>query len=234
VTRTILAKEKVMLVSKSVRHSAIIAVLSIGVAGCSDSLTAPVAISPEPAEPLFAKGGSGKNGKVSSRTFTIRPGRAVKENFGEHHLTMPPNAICDPATSGYGVSYWNLPCNPVDREIEVTAYWTEYKGDPVIRFKPDLRFVPAGDDQSRWVVLSVKHTKGIDPDKYYTLLWRDPATNEWIDESVEDASQKTDAKKNLRRVSRRLKHFSDYYLWFGFGSYNVTSGMGDFLGLGGW
>jgi hypothetical protein len=229
-----------MLVSNSVRRGAIVAVLAIGVAACSDSLTAPVGISPDAAEPLLAKGGSndsdGSNDgrKISSRTFTIRPGQSVKEKLGEHTLTIPADVVCDPATSGYGVGSWDLPCSPIDKPIEVTAYWTEYKGDAVIRFKPDLRFVPAGNDKSRWVVLSVKHTKGIDPNQYYTILWRDPVTKAWIDESVQDASQVTHAKKNLKRVSRRLKHFSEYYLWFGLGSYNVTSGFMDDLGLGGW
>lgn len=225
-----------MLVSKSVRSSATVALLAFGVAACGDSLTAPAGISPEAAEPLLAKGSSANSGKkIGSRTFTIRPGKAVSEKFGEHTLAMPADAVCDPATSGYGVAFWDLPCSPIDKEIEVTAHWTEYKGDPVIRFKPDLRFVPASKDRSRWVVLSVKHTKEIDPNQYYTILWRDPVTNAWIDESVEDASQVAHAKRNLKRVSRRLKHFSDYFLWAGFGSYNVTSGMDEAIGLlGGW
>jgi hypothetical protein len=227
-----------MLVSRSVRSSTVVALLAFGLAACSEGPTAPAGISPDDAGPLLSKGSGGDgeySGKVGSRTFRIQPGQAVKEKFGEHHLTMPADAVCDPATSGYGVRFWDRPCRPIGKEIEVTAYWTEYKGDPLIRFKPDIRFVPAGNDKSRWVVLSVKHTKAIDPEQYYTILWRDPVTNAWIDESVKDTSQTAHAKKNLRTVSRRLKHFSYYFIWAGFGSYNVTSGMaGDVFGLGGW
>jgi hypothetical protein len=230
-TRTITTKENGMFVSKWVRSSTIVALLTLGATACADSVTAPRGISAEDAGPSLAKG-SGKRGNVRSRTFTIRPGHSVEEKFDEHTLTMPANAVCDPATSGYGVAFWDAPCTPARERIEVTAYWTEHNGHQVIRFQPDLRFVPSANPQ-RWVVLSVKHTKSIEAAHYFTILWRNPETGEWVDEALQDASQAADAKKNLRRVSRRLKHFSDYALWVGLGSYNVTSGLGGDI-WGGW
>jgi hypothetical protein len=243
VTRIIPAEEKVMLVSNSVRRSAVVAVLAIGVAACSDSLTAPVAVSPE-AGPLMSRGHQNygnddadsdysEKAKVGSRTFTIKPGESVKEKLGAHVLTIPADAVCDPETSGYGPVYWDQPCAPIDRPIEITARWATIKGQAVIRFEPDIRFVPAADDDpSRWVVLSAKHWKRFDPAAYYAILWRDPVSLKWVDESAVDASQKAYFDSKGKRVSRRLKHFSDYYLWCDFGSYNVTSGFLE--DLGGW
>ncbi len=233
-----------MLVSKSVRGSTVVALLAFGLAACGESPTAPAGISPEVAEPLMAKGsgggnsnsGSSSSGKsaIGSRTFLIVPGAAVVEKLGDHLLSMPANVVCDPATSGYGRSYWDQSCATVQRPIEVTARWTTFRGRPVIRFSPDLRFVPS-NDASRWVTLTMKDGKGINPAQYYTILWYDDEAGSWIDESVEDASLRARSSQSGNMVSRRLKHFSDYFIWSGFGSYNVTSGMdGDLFGLGGW
>ncbi len=210
---------------KLARGSTIVALLLVGLTACGDSLTAPAPPTLDNAEPLLAKGSSQPK-KYKARTIKIRPGRAVKEKFGDHELTMPANAVCDPATSGYGQALWDAPCTPLNKEIEVTAEWAEYQGNAVIRFKPDLRFVPAGNDKSRWVVLTLKHATALDPQETYTILWRDPVSGKWIDESVDDASTATKRKPKKQSVARRLKHFSDYFLWFGFGSYNVTSGIG--------
>jgi hypothetical protein len=235
----------------SVRGRSLATLLVFGLAACGESSTAPMPVSPQISaaaveEPLMAyasdadsdsdsdgnRGVSG-NVKYGSRKFTIRPGKALRKKLGEHVLYVPANVVCDPATSGYGRAFWSQSCEPIAREIEVTAQWATHNGHAAIRFKPDLRFVPT-TDRSRWVILSAKHSKGIDPAAYYTLLWRDPATNEWFDEAASDPTVRAQVDKRGKLVTRRLKHFSDYWLWFGFGSYNVTSGMGgDGLGLWG-
>jgi hypothetical protein len=236
-----------MISSKLVRSSTMIAVLLFGVAACSDSPSAPAPVSSRisPSDidaPLMAYAGNadsdddsddvGGNVKYGSRKFKIRPGRAILKKVGEHALYIPANAVCDPATSGYGRAFWELPCQPIRREIEVTAEWAVYKGEAAIRFKPDLRFVPS-NDRSRWVILATKHNKNIDPIAYYTLLWQDPETGKWIDEAETDPTVRAQVDRRGKLVTRRLKHFSAYWLWFGLGSYNVTSGMGGDI-WGGW
>jgi hypothetical protein len=195
---------------------------------------------------LMAKGGnsgSGNSGSGSessgrgkdegSRTFTIWPALPVFEKFGDHVLTMPANAICDPATSGYGAAYWDAPCARAWRPIQVTATWGVRGGRPVISFSPDLRFAPSNNAQ-QWVNLSLRDPKGFKPEMYYAILWYDAEAGRWVDESQADLTLKARTSAgNL--VTRRLKHFSDYTLWVGFGSYNVTSGLGgEVMGLGGW
>jgi hypothetical protein len=156
----------------------------------------------------------------------------VFEKFGDHVLTMPANVVCDPATSGHGPAYWDAPCARAKGPIQVTATWSTRSGRPAISFSPDLRFAPS-KSQQQWVELSLRDPKTIKPELYYTILWYDAASKRWIDESVADPTLK--ARVNGTLVTRRLKHFSEYALWVGLGSYNVTSGMGgDGIDLGGW
>jgi hypothetical protein len=239
-----------MLVSKSLRSSTVIAVLAVGLAACSEGLTAPPSAEFDASEPLMAKGGNGGNsgnsgsgsgnsgrGKdAGSRVFTIWPGLPVFEKFGDHILTMPANVVCDPATSGHGAAYWDAPCARAKEPIQVTATWSTRSGRPVILFSPDLRFAPS-PSQQHWVELSLRDPKSIKrefkSELYYTILWYNAAAKRWIDESVADPTLKARANGSL--VTRRLKHFSEYALWVGLGSYNVTSGLGgDGFDMGGW
>ncbi len=234
-----------MLVSTWVRSSTIVALLSLGLTACSDGLTAPQRSGFDPGEALMAKGGnsgkgSGNSGSGSSgrgldagtRTFTIYPAIPVFEKFGDHVLTMPANVVCDPTKSEYGAAYFDAPCAQLRQPIQVTAKWGVVGGRPVISFSPDLRFAPSKQEQD-WVKLTLRDTKSTKPELYYTILWYDLQAQKWIDESQADPTLKATVSPVGNLVTRRLKHFSDYALWVGLGSYNVTSGMGgDFWG--GW
>jgi len=234
-----------MLVFKSLRRSSVVAVLLAGLAACSEGPTAPSSAVVD-TDPLMAKGksGGGSSGSGSqnsgrglesgTRTFTIWPGVPVFEKFGEHVLQMPANVVCDPARSAYGAEHWDTPCARANQPIQVTATWGERNGRPVIAFSPDLRFAPSSDE-SKWVNLSLRASKTLKPDLYYTILWYDPVAKRWVDESETDPTLKAHPSNVGNFVTRRLKHFSGYALWAGFGSYNVTSGYGgDIYGIGGW
>ena len=245
--RTVLAEEMGMFVSKSVRASTVIALLALGLAGCSEGLTAPQRSGFDPSEPLLAKGsgggndgngsnsGSGSSGRgrdIGSRTFTIYPAIPVFEKFGDHVLTMPANVVCDPQTSGYGTAYFDAPCARLQRPIQVTAKWATVGGRPVISFSPDLRFAPSQYEKD-WVNLTLRDSKNVKPELYYAILWYDAAAAKWVDESQGDPTLKARITPVGNFVTRRLKHFSDYALWVGLGSYNVTSGLGGDI-WGGW
>ncbi len=223
-----------MIVTKSVRSGTLVTLLALGVAACGDVATAPSGagptLSPEAGALLY----SGRGQDYGSRTFVIYPGLPMGQKFGDHVLFIPADAVCDPATSGYGAALWDAPCSPIQRPIEVTATWTTRDEKPVVSFSPDLRFAPS-NDENRWVTLSLKDSKGIDPDKYYTILWYDKQLSQWVDESLTDPTLKARPNQSGNLVSRRLKHFSDWTLWVGLGSYNVTSGLGGDVDLwGGW
>jgi hypothetical protein len=226
------------LVLRDARNGALLTALACVLAACSEGPTSPLASNGfDRSAPLMSSSdGSGNGGRgqdAGSRTFTIWPGYAVIQRFGDHYLNLPANVVCDPATSGYGQDVWDQPCDVLQRPIDVTATWSDVNGQPVISFSPDLRFVPS-DDESRWVKLSLKDSKGIDPAKYYTVLWFNRATGAWVDEAAADASLRAQTNQSGNLVTRRLKHFSDWELWAGYGSYNVTSGAGEIGLVGGW
>jgi hypothetical protein len=228
-----------MLVFKTMRSRAVVALLAVTVAACAEGPTAPPSTSFDPSDALMAKGGNGNSGSGSgsssesggrgkeagARTFTIWPGFPVFEKFGEHTLYIPANVVCAPETSGYGTEYWDKPCVRAKVPIEVVATWATVNNKPVISFSRDLRFAPSNQERD-WVSLSLRDTKGIDPDRYYTILWFDKKAGHWVDESATDPSLKAQTNQSGNLVTRRLKHFSDLWLWSGMGGYNVTSGLG--------
>jgi hypothetical protein len=229
-----------MFVTKAVRSGTLVTLLTFGLAACGDFTTAPAGSSPglsPEAAALLSSGTSGTSGRgqeSGTRTFTIWPGLPIGQRFGDHVLFVPADAVCDPATSGYGAALWDAPCQPISRPVEVTATWTTRNDKPVVSFSPDLRFVPSSDE-SRWVKLSLKDSRGIDPSYYYAILWYDKQLGQWVDESKTDPTLKAHPNQSGNLVTRRLKHFSDWALWVGLGSYNVTSGLGGELDVwGGW
>jgi hypothetical protein len=218
-----------MFVSKFVRGRTAIAALlaAAGLAACGEGPTTPGSPSSlEPTGPLLSKSDSPGRGKnVGKRTFTILPGVTSWEKFGEHVLVIPANTVCDPGKSKYGAAYWDAPCEPARRPIQVTATWGTVNGTPVISFSEELRFVPSNNEKD-WVKLSLKDSKDVDPRLYYTILWYDRDAKVWVDESETDPTLKAKLNPSGNLVTRRLKHFSEYALWSGFGNYNVTSGLG--------
>jgi hypothetical protein len=233
---------------KTMRSSAVVAILAAGLTACSESPTAPPSAGFDLSNPLMAKGGNGSGSSTNggsgsqsagrgkdagSRTFTIWPTVPVFEKFGDHVLFIPANVVCDPATSGYGTAYWELPCQRAKQPIQVTATWTTHNGRPLISFSRDLRFAPSKSEQ-QWVKLWLRAPKEIGPTLNYSILWYDVEAKHWVDESLADPTLKARLEAgNL--VTRRLKHFSDWALWVGLGSYNVTSGLGGGVDVwGGW
>ena len=219
-----------MFVSKFVRgRTAVVTLLAAaGLAACSEGPTAPGSPpSFDPTGPLLSKNDSPGRGKnVGKRTFTILPGVTSWEKFGEHVLVIPANAVCDPGKSKYGSAYWDTPCEPTRRPIDVTATWGTVDGRAVISFSEELRFVPSNNEKD-WVKLSLKDSKDIDPRLYYTILWFDRDLKAWVDESATDPTLKAKLNPSGNLVTRRLKHFSEYALWSGLGNYNVVSGLGE-------
>ena len=215
---------------KTMRASAVFAMLAVVLAACSEGPTAPQSPTFDPSGPLLAKGGgtsggSGRGLAAGSRVFTIWPGAPVFEKFGDHVLYVPANVTCDPETSDYGSALWDAPCALASAPIRVTAAWSTVNGRPTISFSPDLRFAPSKHEKD-WVQLSLNASKSIDPERYYAILWFDKQAGQWVDESQSDPTLKARIYLNGNLVTRRLKHFSEYALWSGFGSYNVTSGFG--------
>src|SRR5437867_227982 len=79
--------------------------------------------------------------KTKTQTFTLDPAGGVVK-VGDFQLDYPANAVCDPATSGYGEETWELPCETLSEPITITAtYWWVNK-TAFVDFQPDIRFAP--------------------------------------------------------------------------------------------
>src|SRR5207237_4821382 len=63
--------------------------------------------------------------------------------IGEHKAVIPADVVCDPATTTYGPTEWEMPCTTITSSVTVTARaWRDPLGHPHISFSPDLRFLP--------------------------------------------------------------------------------------------
>ena len=220
-------------------------VLLLAVAGaCSDRLSAPrpverPAFDIQALQPLDSKsdapGSKGPNSgpgpkdpKIDSTTkvLTIDPNVSRTYAFGEDWIYFPAHSICDPATSGYGPSYWNLPCTPLNQPMKITVHWSSRGGYACAHFSPELRFVPAEvDDPSNWVVLSLHSHKKLPDVDAYNILYN-TGENVWVNEALADPTLRAwlDAKHNS--VVRRVEHFSGYMVAAAYSGYLVGAGIG--------
>ncbi len=143
--------------------------------------------------------------------FTVDPSK--NETFvymGEHKIVFPAYSICDPATSSYGPSEWDAPCEPLTQPLTIRADTMTVNGHPHIRFSPDLRFVPSADSK-HWVMLYLKDKAAADPSAAGSLsiVWAAP-DGTFVDETLSDPTLATQVQGSSSLVYRRVKHFSGY------------------------
>ncbi|MEO6446717.1 MAG: hypothetical protein ABIZ91_13240 [Gemmatimonadaceae bacterium] len=80
--------------------------------------------------------------------FTVNPGQSQSFIVCTHMVAFPANTICDPATSGYGSSYWLQGCTKLTTPIVITATtWIDSLGRAQIDFANDIRFYPNASGQ---------------------------------------------------------------------------------------
>ncbi len=136
--------------------------------------------------------------------FRVDNSKGITQKIGEHVINIPANAICDLATSGYGVDYWNKSCSPMKGSVVVTATVLQgLDGAPMVDFQPAMRFAPTKE-----VTLFFKDTKG--GEKNLSIKYCNNLAI-CVDESLNDASLKP-FRINKSIVGRRVKHFSGYVI----------------------
>src|SRR5947209_627127 len=91
------------------------------VAACSD---APVA----PNGPMVSLPRASTDAAASTatdttvRNFTLSPGHQTTfVLIGEHKVVIPADVVCDPATTTYGPTEWEMPCTTITSSVTVTA-----------------------------------------------------------------------------------------------------------------
>ena len=115
---------------------------------------APVRLAPQGRPTLDLVGGLPDSTSVD---FYVGPNGGVFYT-GNHAVVFPSQSICDPTTSSYGPSTWDLPCEPLQTALKVHAEVRRANGKTWIDFTPSLRFVPSSSP-SKWVWM-VMHTPG--------------------------------------------------------------------------
>jgi hypothetical protein len=208
---------------------ALVAVL----AACSDSV-APRADAPGTVTGEDG-GASGDLSASDTTRFRIRidAHRSTKFSLGSgNDITFPAGAVCDPATSSYGVTEWDKPCTPARSTVTVNVKaWLDGHGHARVDFTPNLRFVPS-TLPTGWVNITFgDRAASLDP--FYNILYCVTDTSACYDESITDLSLVTLRDPVTGKVTRRVKHFSGYNVGAGSddGSFNRVGDAGR-LGAG--
>lgn len=149
-------------------------------------------------------------GDTTISTFTVDPDVGALINFGSNHkLVLPPGKICDPATSGYGPSYWDDWCDLAHSSITFTIKsWTAWNGRPFATVTPDVRFKPYASYAAR---IYFYDANLVDFSKV-VIPWCDK-NNVCVDEGATDSFLQTYARKSYGPgywVYRNLRHLSGY------------------------
>lgn len=138
----------------------------------------------------------------SSISFRVDNAYGTTQRLDDHVINIPAGAICDLATSGYGVDYWSKSCTPMRGSIVITAtVLAGPDGAPYIDFQPAMRFAP-----NKEVTLFFRDAQN--GTKNLAINYCDNAGN-CIDESLNNPALKP-FRINSYIVGRRLAHFSGY------------------------
>jgi len=200
---------------RTVVGAAAIGALAASCAG--DQPVAPTAARNASADALsLDKGGKGvKRNDTTVVHFTIDPTTTATYNFGgNHRLWVRAGGVCD-LHSPYGPEYWDAPCTPSTRPVQVTAHsWTDSLGHPRVDFQPKLRFAPLPGGLASAVVYFHDRSASTDPSALILYCMGGKCVNEETTDPMLLTLQ--DRFNNL--VFRQIKHFSGYEVAVGRGN----------------
>jgi hypothetical protein len=172
-------------------------------AACADTNVAPTTAA------VAFKAPAGFDVMVGVETFTVSNTDGIVERLGEHVISIPAGAICDPFLSTYGSTEWNKPCTPLRGSITITAtMMRDNNNRPYVDFQPALRFAP-----DKEVMLFLRNGRAPSPTKLFTIYCNN--LGYCIDESVNDPSLKPFRVGRTSLIGRRVKHFSGYTVGYG-------------------
>jgi hypothetical protein len=186
------------------------------VGACADNS----AVAPTAEAPAFvAPANFTKVGAVV--TFRVNNSEGITKKIGANLISIPAGAICDLATSGYGATQWDKPCQPLRGSIIITATVLEdADGQPYVDFQPAMRFSPTKE-------VTLFFRQGRNSSKTQLLVNYCNNLGFCSDESLTDASVKPFRVGNSAIIARRLKHFSGYVVVSGEGCNGQVQSNGD-------
>ena len=146
-----------------------------------------------------------------SSTITVGPQGGVYL-IGNNAVVFPKNSICEPSTSGYGMSLWDAPCTPLTSTLTI-AYETHVaNGVTSVDFKTPLRFVPSNNPGHWvWMYMYTPGAVGASADlSKFTIYYAPTPGGPLYDESLTDPTMRTYVDSRTGVSARRIKHFSGY------------------------
>jgi hypothetical protein len=199
-----------------------LAAVAVAATSCGDSATGPVASPTRGISPFAAafdnSQGSNQGSTITSDFVVSGTGGTFTILNGRYKVTFPSGSICDPATSTYGPTEWDAPCNAIspNRQIQIHVTMSSVAGQG-IDFSPALRFSP-----SRVVTIStdqfsamLKQNAAFYADHLSVLnflpIYSGAVGSASADFGV-DPSVITHVNLSTGTVWRRVKHFSGYYM----------------------
>jgi hypothetical protein len=188
-----------------------VATASLLLAGCAGDATSPSAVQPKTlsalkTSPFVPTGAQRALVGVADGTYTyeIDPSQAQSLSFGASHLDIPANAVCNLATSSYGMGTWNDACDHQTEPFTITAVVhnaaTEH---PSVEFQPALRFDPQSN-----VNLYLYVTDQATLDNTRVMYYCNASG--CVNEAQTDADLISNVDVENKVVFRRIKHFSGY------------------------
>jgi hypothetical protein len=188
-----------------------LAMAAVLLAGCAGESTRPSAIQKasqlrtSPFSPTAAqKALVGVSDGMYS--FVIDPSQDQSLSLGASHLDIPANAVCDLASSSYGIGHWEEACTAQADTFTITAVVRNATTDhPSVDFEPALRFSP---DKNVNLYLYVTDQATLDASR--VVKYCNAAG--CMDESITDSSLASNVDLVNRVVFRRIKHFSGYVI----------------------
>ncbi len=156
----------------------------------------------------------------TSADFTVTPSGGVF-NLGPHAIYFPANSICDPATSSYGPTEWDAPCDALTGPIRFHAEIREVDGRSYVDFTPAVRFVPTSDPaNSVWLYMKTSALSS-DPDsamaalRRMSVMYSHSIGDVGVNEALADPSLRTYVWMSGGIAFRKIKHFSGYNIFDG-------------------
>jgi hypothetical protein len=194
-------------------------VTMVVVAGCSDTMVSPslnqsatsMQLAPEGRPTLSLNTTANASARSSIR---VGPKGGVFL-IGNNAVVFPRNSICEPTTSGYGVSMWDAPCTPLRESLTIAYETSTSNGRTSIDFKTPLRFVPS-NNPAEWVWVYMYTpgavTSSADLSRF-TIYYAPTLDGPLYDETAADATLRTYVDSRTGVSARRIKHFSGYTVY---------------------
>lgn len=145
-------------------------------------------------------------------------------------LVIPANSVCDLGISGYGPTFWDLPCAPQLRPVQLTVTVNSNSGAGAsIDFTPALRFNPLNkvmltlsapsvsvQDAKNWLILYCPTSTSTMSGSGSGGSGGGKDGNKCVNEALNDKDLQTFIDYDAKQLFRRIKHFSMYTVSAGY------------------